>query len=679
LQRIIGLPCEENPEVTGRNGEEITRIFLLEKVAATSSIGELLLPNAEKTRAVFAYLCLSGGREVPRLDLVDMFWGQSRPEQGLDVLRHALSDLSRVPATWRLRRERRTVTLDVSGCWIDVFELADNPEVLLKDLYGISPRFDMWIMGERARYEARWNEVLKTQIADLVSTHAPPAERVMAARRLLNLRPSSGTAICTLMNAFSDMDERAEAIRAFERYRMIVENDGLSVSDQATSLYNAIRQQSSSNSASRLPIQRNAHTLGAATSPQAIQGALGVGDAYTPSLAVLPLRNLSGNEDHDYIVDGITEDIVETLSRVPDLFVVSRLSTEVLAGRVRSSQEIGAALGVRYVLCGSVRIFGERLRLVVELSDSETGLGVWRYRFDESATSILDVQSKLAHETIHALAPHVRIAELKRTAKKHLDEYTPYDFFLRAQENMHSPSQAVFSRAEKLFHAAINRDPQYAIALAWRAYWHIMRVGQGWSPDTVMDASLAEAFAERAIDADPTEAMGFAARGHAAAYLHKDFDFALEYLDRALKLNANCARAWLWKASVHGWTCDGPSAVESITRAIALSPYDPLGFAFSASASLAYLVDQQYERAAEFAMRSIRENRSYSAAYKLLVPALVLSGRTADARHAAGQLLRLEPGFTVERFRDRSPGAGGNVGRLVADSLAQAGIPTSLQ
>ena len=111
----------------------------------------------------------------------------------------------------------------------------------------------------------------------------------------------------------------------------------------------------------------------------------------------------------------------------------------------------------------------------------------------------------------------------------------------------------------------------------------------------------------------------------------------------------------------------------------ALSPYDPLGFAFSASASLAYLVDQQYERAAEFAMRSIRENRSYSAAYKLLVPALVLSGRTADARRAAGQLLRLEPGFTVERFRDRSPGAGGDAGRLVAESLARAGIPTSLR
>ena len=156
-----------------------------------------------------------------------------------------------------------------------------------------------------------------------------------------------------------------------------------------------------------------------------------------------------------------------------------------------------------------------------------------------------------------------------------------------------------------------------------------MRVGQSWSPDPAVDAFHAAAFADRAIDADPTEAMGFAARGHVAAYLHKDFDLALEYFDRALKLNTNCARAWLWSASVHGWTGNGPSAVESIKQAIALSPYDPLGFAFSASASLAHLVDQQYDRAVEFAMRSIRENRSYSSAYKLLIPALVLSGRVA--------------------------------------------------
>jgi TolB-like protein/DNA-binding SARP family transcriptional activator len=679
LQNIIHNNTGWKPNIPIPDDLPNARIYLLERVDMRASTGESLMPKAEKTKAIFAYLCLSRAREVLRAELADMLWSRSGQEQGLDALRHALSDLSRVPAAWRLYRGRHIVSLDISNCWIDANEIINNPDFLLKDLYGISTRFDRWILEERAKYEARWNNILQNQIAGLVSAKAPPTERIVAARLLLNLRPSSGTAVCALMNAFVDMGERAEAIRAFEHYKMIVEKDGLSISDNAMSLYNSIRQQPSVRSALWPPIQRNADTLVSTIPKRVEQGTFGIDSASKPSIVVLPLQNLSGNHDHDHVIQGITEDIVETLSRMPDLFVISRLSSEVLASRGGSSQEIAAALSVRYVLSGSVRIFGRKIRLIAELSDSETGLGLWRSRIDENANGILALQSRLAHKTICTLAPHVRAAELRRTVKKHPDEYTAYDFFLRAQENMHGRSQTVFSDAEKHFDAAITRDPLYAVALAWRAYWHVMRIGQGWSFDRGTDSFLAETFAERAINADSTEAMGFAARGHVAAYLYKDFDLALEYFDRALKLNPNCARAWLWKASVHGWTCDGPSAVESITQAIALSPYDPLGFAFSASASLAYLVDQQYERAAEFAMRSIRENRSYSAAYKLLIPALVLSGRTADARHAAGQLLRLEPEFTIERFRNRSPGAGGDTGRLVAQSLAQVGVPTSLR
>jgi len=187
----------------------------------------------------------------------------------------------------------------------------------------------------------------------------------------------------------------------------------------------------------------------------------------------------------------------------------------------------------------------------------------------------------------------------------------------------------------------------------------------------------AEFWAQRAIECDPMEAMAFAVRGHAAAYLHRDFDLAFDCFETALGINPNSARAWLWNASAHGWIGDGRSAVEKINRAMALSPYDPLLYAYSASASLAYLADQQYDRAIEFALRSIRDNRSYTAAYKLLIPALVLAGREADVRAPAHQLLMLEPGFTVERFRSRSPGAGRPIGDLCCDALAIAGVPLS--
>ena len=245
------VPSIRTPDPIDHNRAEITRIYLLEKVAATTTIGEYLLPTAAKTAALFAYLCLSGGQEVRKLDLAEMLWGDSR--QGSDMLRQALLDLSRIPAAWRLRRERRTVSFDATGCWIDIFEIPDSPELLLKDVYGTSSRFDMWVLRERAKYEARWNDLLHNQIADLAAANAPPAERIVPARKLLNVRPYSGTAVCTLMSAFIDMGEPAEAIRAFERYKIMNENDDLPVSDKAVALYHTIHQQSFLKSASRAP------------------------------------------------------------------------------------------------------------------------------------------------------------------------------------------------------------------------------------------------------------------------------------------------------------------------------------------------------------------------------------------------------------------------------------------
>ena len=267
--------------------------------------------------------------------------------------------------------------------------------------------------------------------------------------------------------------------------------------------------------------------------------------------------------------------------------------------------------------------------------EAEAGRGIWRHRFDEKISHVLQMQSESAEAVVRAIAPQLRSAEMKRTRITRPEEYTAYDFFLRAQEDMHSASRSTFENAGKLFNSAIEKDPHYSTALAWRAYWHVLRVGQGWSSDRELDAQLAEAFAQRAIDHDPTEAMAFAVQGHAAAYLRRDYDLALQCFERALKINPNSARAWLWSANVHSWTSQGATAVDNATRAIALSPYDPLVSAYSGTAGVAYFADNQYERAIEFATRAIHANPSYSGAYKLLVPALVLAGRTADARHAA--------------------------------------------
>src|SRR5438067_5059421 len=188
---------------------------------------------------------------------------------------------------------------------------------------------------------------------------------------------------------------------------------------------------------------------------------------------------------------------------------------------------------------------------------------------------------------------------------------------------MHNSSRAVFETSEALFDAALAKDPHYAAALAWRARWHVLRVGQGWSPDPAHDATQADHFARAAIECNSMEPMAFAVHGHVASYLYKDFDLAFRRFETALGINANAAPAWLWSAAAQAWMGNGPRAIEEINKAMALSPYDPLMYAYSGIAGMAYLADGQDDRSIECGLRSLRENRTYTGAYRQLAIELV--------------------------------------------------------
>jgi tetratricopeptide (TPR) repeat protein len=280
---------------------------------------------------------------------------------------------------------------------------------------------------------------------------------------------------------------------------------------------------------------------------------------------------------------------------------------------------------------------------------------------------------------VRKVAPYLHEAEMNRIRVKRPDSLEAYDLFLRAQENMYNSSRSVFETSEALFDAAIAKDPHYAAALAWRAYWHVLRVGQGWSPDPVDDAVQADRFARAAIECNSMEPIALAVHGQVASYLYKDFDLAFRRFEAALRINANAAPTWMWSAAAHAWMGNGPRAIEEINKAMALSPYDPLMHAYNAYASIAYLVDGQYERAIECALRCLRENRTYTAAYRQLVIALVLTGRENEAQAAARRLLELEPGLTVTGFRRRYPGSASPHVDIFCDALARAGIPHSSQ
>jgi TolB-like protein/DNA-binding SARP family transcriptional activator len=682
---------------------------------AVAAGGADFLPRSRKTRGLMACLCLAQGERVSRGRLIGLLWDRSAEAQARMSLRHSLSELNsvvnrHVPGLVEIGRD--SIRMDVEKCWIDALAIleastdatADTSnlvqpfsERLLEDLDGITPSFDQWLAAERTRFEDRVRKILEAELDRLIEQNAKPEVRAAAARRLINFEPTHEGAVRSLMKAFAQMGDRAQAIREFERCRQVL----LSVFDlppskETIAVYEDIRTEStqaaspvifegpagpeSSKAAEtgsfalppvRWEIRKESHPAAAPAHDP------GRRSSREPSIAVLPFRNLTGDPAHHFVAEGLVEDLIEALSRVPNFFVISRLSTLAFRNQDRHPREIGEVLGVRYVLSGSMRVFEDRLRLTIELTDTQLGAALWFSKLDERFADLFEVQDRLSEMIVQKVAPSLHAAEMNRIRVKRPDNFEAYDLFLRAQENMHNSSRAVFETSELLFDAAIAKDPHYAAALAWRAYWHVLRVGQGWSPDAANDAAQADHYARSAIECNSMEPMAFAVHGHVASYLYKDFDLASRRFETALRINANAAPAWLWSAAAQAWMGNGSRAIEEIDKAMALSPYDPLMYAYSGNAAMAYLVDGQYDRAIECALRALRENRTYTSAYRQLAMALVLAGREDEARAPARRLLELEPGLTVAGFRRRYPGSASPHADLFCDALARAGIPLS--
>jgi len=689
----------------------LPRIYLVGTMRAVALGGADFLPRGRKTRGLLACLCLAHGERVSRSRLVGLLWDRSADAQARMSLRQSLSELNsvvnrHVPGLVEIDRD--SVRLAVQKCWVDALAILEasadatadtgnlvqpDGERLLEDLDGITPSFDQWLEAERTRFEDRVRKILEAELDRLTEQNARPEVRAAAARRLVNFEPTHEGAVRSLMKAFAQMGDRAQAIREFERCRqMLLSVLDLPPSKETIAVYEAVRTESPQVASPVIfegpaGIEVSETVAAGSPSPSPARWKIekqsgpaadtGHEPRREPSIAVLPFRNLAGDPAHDFVAEGLVEDLIEALSRVPNFFVISRLSTLAFRNQDRHPREIGKVLGVRYVLSGSVRVLGDRLRLTIELTDTQLEAALWFSKVDERFLDLFEVQDRLSEMIVRKVAPYLHAAEMNRIRIKRPDSLEAYDLFLRAQENMHNSARTVFETAEPLFDAAIAKDPHYAAALAWRAYWHVLRVGQGWSPDPADDATQADRFARSAIECNSMEPMAFAVHGHIASYLYKDFDLAFRRFETALSINANAAPAWLWSAAAYAWMGNGSRAIEEINKAMALSPYDPLMYAYSGNAAMAYLVDGQYERAIECALRSLRENRTYTSAYRQLTMALVLAGRGDEARAAARRLLELEPGLTVAGFRRRYPGSASSQADLFCDALARAGVPLS--
>src|SRR6266851_7200920 len=317
--------------------------------------------------------------------------------------------------------------------------------------------------------------------------------------------------------------------------------------------------------------------------------------ANLPSIAVLPLRNLSREAADTYFADGIVEDIIVSLSGLRELIVISRNSALAYGRRQSDPREIGRALGVRYVMTGSARRSAGSLRISVHLADALSGAALWSDTSEVPLGDLFDVQDHIVRRIVAGIAPHVRTAELQRAMRKRPESFTAYDHTLRALDILSGLEESRFPQALDMLNKAIAEDPGFAMPVAWAARWHSLSIGQGWSRQPREDAETAAALAARAIELDRQNALALATYGHLRSYLFHDYDTGLLYLDRALAACPNNSLAWVLASGTLSYIGRGDQAVKHAENGLRLSPFDQSLFYYHGFLSLAHYVSGTYE------------------------------------------------------------------------------------
>ncbi len=396
---------------------------------------------------------------------------------------------------------------------------------------------------------------------------------------------------------------------------------------------------------------------------------------HRPSIAVLPFSSNDNDPEQRYFADGVTEGIVQVLTGVEDLFVISHASTLGFAGGAALDLRAAAReLNVRYLLGGSQRRAGNRLRIATELREADSGLVLRSDRHEGEIADLFELQDEIALTVATTIAPQVKRHELHRALHKAPGTLTAYDLVLQALDQLHRLDQASFGRARQLLLQAMVEDAGYARAYSTIAYWHMLRIGQGWSTDPAVDIAEAARTAAAAIERDSGDALGLAIRGHVMAFLLKDFEAARELLGRALAAGPNCAMAWTMSSATSGYLGDGALAVTQAQRGLRLSPFDPFVFWHEHLLSQAYYISGDHDQAVTWARQCARHNPHFTSNLRILVAALLAQGRTAEACEMSQRMMQLDPSFRLSSYAARTPIQGRARDELV-ERLRQAGVP----
>lgn len=408
-------------------------------------------------------------------------------------------------------------------------------------------------------------------------------------------------------------------------------------------------------------------TMAPSARPVAKSVDMDVGPSNRPSVAVLPFKSLNDNPEQDYFSDGITEDIITNLSKFHSLFVIARGSAFFYKSKDAALKQVGRELGVRYVATGSVRHTGNRIRISVQLVDTESGRTVWAERYDRDFDDIFDVQDEITNMIVSATASQIEAAERERMGRMTALDVQAYGLVLQGQHRVFRYTRYDNFQARRLYESALEYEPDYARAIAaisrtlnvdWRYSWVESR-------DEALDRALE--LAQKAVLLDESDARGFGELGFAHLY-RKEHDASINAYTRALTLNPNDADLMSDMADALAHCGRSQEAVELLEKAMRLNPFYPDQYLWHLSG--AYFNLRRYEDAIDAVMRMhnpTEGRRILAASYGHL-------GQLEQARSHAEKVLEAHPDFSLERWAEVQPDKNPEYTEHFVDGLKRAGL-----
>jgi adenylate cyclase len=389
-----------------------------------------------------------------------------------------------------------------------------------------------------------------------------------------------------------------------------------------------------------------------------------------PSVAVLPFVNMSGDPEQEYFSDGITEDLITDLSKMPGLFVIARNSVFTYKNRPVMAQQVSQELGVQYLLEGSVRKAGERVRITAQFIDATTGRHLWADRYDRNMGDIFALQDELTQRIIGVLSIKMGEEEHKRWAARGTRNLAAYDLFLHGLESFNQYSKEANVQARMTFKKALELDPGYAMACEKMGWTYLIDWTMGWSSDP---ESLDQAYelGQKAATADDLFEGTHCLLGNVYLW-RKQYDKAVELYEKSLTLNSNYANGLCDLGGVLSFAGKPQEAIELIERALRLDPFFPYHFFYLGHA---YFLTRNYEEALGALEKAISGNPDFFPARAFRAVVYIELGRDDEARAEAALILKKSPGTTTTVWRERLPYKNRQDLERVLAGLKKAGMP----